>query len=214
MQTVFKKYNLWLIPILVIPPLVLYLGLKYDVFIPTGDIDKSTWFSLWGDFLTFYGTLILAGITVWQNKQSVDFSKCLLNIETCRQSCNIVLKVCDNTSKIIRLSNNESDYTYSSCDMTLTVINHGDAILKKLKFTFHNNQAFSSHVVLAKGEQKSVIVRIPENLDYEKKVDVVFTSCNDITTHGDFKLSSVGESHAKIKYYHFYGLQKTEGSGM
>jgi len=214
MKDFFKEYKWWLIIVFVVPLVVSYSWFTYSGFIPLGNIDKGSWLSFWGGFLAFYGTFFLGMVAIWQNKQADKQNKRLLDIEESRynnrHSCNVVLKNCTDDVKFIRLSNEKSNYKDTKRDVRLIIINHGDAMLKKIKIPFRDNQEFSSHIVLAKGESKNIITEIPRELNCQERIEVFFTSCNDIVTYGDFKISFIGDDQAEMKYYHFYGLQGKE----
>jgi hypothetical protein len=210
MKGFFEEYKWWLIIVLVVPIVVSYIWFTYNGFIPIGDIDKGNWLSFWGGFLAFYGTFFLGMVAIWQNKQSAEQNNRLLDIENSRHSCNVILKNSNSNSvsKCI-LSKEERDYKNAKRNMRLIIINHGDAMLKKIKIFFPDNQVFLSHIVLAKGEDINVIIEIPRDLNCEKKAKISFISCNDVVTHRDFNIF-IKEHQAQIKYYHFYGLQKEE----
>ena len=65
-----KKYIVLLILIFVIPLLVSYFVFAFNGFIPSGDVSKDTWLSFWGGYLTFYGTVFLGIIAIWQNNRA------------------------------------------------------------------------------------------------------------------------------------------------
>jgi hypothetical protein len=210
MKDFFKEYKWWLIIVFAVPLGISYIWFTYNGFIPRGDIDKGSWLSFWGGFLAFYGTFFLGMVAIWQNKQADEQNKRLLDIENSRNCCNVILKNSDSESGFIRLSNENGNYNNAKREMRFVVINHGDAMLKEVRLSFQDDQSFSSHIVLAKGENKNVIVEIPKDLDCQKRTRIYFISCNDIITYGDFNISFIGEDEAKMKYYHFYGLQGKE----
>jgi hypothetical protein len=216
MKTFFEEYKWWLIIVFVTPLVVSYAWFTCDGFIPIGDINKSYWLTFWGGFLAFYGTFFLGLVTIWQNKQFSEQNKQLLNIEVSRQSCNVVLRN-KNTNKDhdlsetpITLSNDDGNYVDDKYAMRLVIAHHGDAMLTKIKITFPDNKIFSSHTVLAKGETKYVEIKIPNGLDYKEKAKILFISCNNVVTYGDFKVTLIDMNRAKIGYYHFYGLQENK----
>jgi len=210
MKDFFKEYKWWLIIVFIAPLGVSYIWFMYDGFIPIGDIAIDSWLSFWGGFLAFYGTFFLGMVAIWQNKQADEQNRRLLDIENSRHSCNVILENSDSMSKHIRLSNETDVYNNVQCDISFNIINHGDAILNKVKLFFPDGQKFFSHLILAKGEKKNVIVKVPGGLDDKEKTEIFFISCNNVITYGDFNISFVGNDHAEMKHYHFYGLQKRE----
>jgi hypothetical protein len=208
MKNFFNEYKWRLIIVFAVPLGVSYIWFIYDGFIPIGNLDKSNWLSFWGSFLAFYGTFFLGIVAIWQNKQAGEQNKRLLDIEYIRHSCNVILE--DTISEATRLPNENGTDNSAICDMRFMITNHGDAILKQIQISFLESQVFSSHMILAKGEKKNVIVRIPRNFDCEKRAQIFFISCNGITTYGSFDVSFIGDKLAQIKHYHFYGLQKEE----
>ena len=207
MQDFFKEYKWWLVTGFVLPFAVLSVWFSCAGLNPICDADGGNWLSFWGGFFAFYGTFFLGLVAIWQNKQANEQSKRLLDIESSRHSCNVILESSDSDSKCIRLSN-ENDGYENTRDIRLCIVNHGDAILKKIQISFPNGQIFFSHIILAKGESKNVIIRIPKDLNVQKRTEISFVSCNDVITCGNFDILLVGNDSATMQHYHFYGLQK------
>jgi len=207
MKDFFKEYICWLIIVFITPFVIPYIWFTHGEFIPIDEIDKGSLFSFYGGFLAFYGTFFLGMVAIWQNKQANEQNKRMLNIENSRHSCNIVLENSDSTLKHIRLSNEKDVYDNQQRDMRFTIINHGDAILKNIKIIFPDGIIFFSHIILAKGDKKNVVIAIPKDLNCQEKTELFFTSCNNVITFGNVKILLIGENLAEIKHYHFYGLQ-------
>jgi hypothetical protein len=179
------------------------------------------WLTILGSVLTFSGTVFLGFISLWQNKKANDLNKRLVDIEDSRYSSDVILyrddiQIEGKALRQIPLSNeNDSDNssednsTYESASKLLffRIKNHGEAVLKKIEIKFPRGEVFSSHIVLAKDEVKSVKVEIPKNLGAGEKIDITFISSNNRITHGSFKITEK-DTEFGIKYYHFYGLVK------
>jgi len=222
-----KDYSfiLCLLVFVVVLPLGLFGAWLYCTGVSICDSDNGNWLSFWGGVLALSGTCFLGAVALLQNTR-------LLNFERIRHSCNVVLK----TNDVLRgvalatravpgvtgLTNEHNPpYGASGRYVTFTIINHSDALLKKIRILFPGNIEFSSHITLAKGEERNVMVAIPQNLNValdalepdeleqalnEMKMKIYFLSCNDMETHGSFKFKPSGV-HFTRKHYHFYGLK-------
>lgn len=163
-----------------------------------------------GDVLAYYGsvlasisTAILGAVAVLQNTR---LQKLEEDTAAKSSSCNVYVKNCEKQTDI-NLSNEEKhEYKKSDIKLRLSIKNYSEPFLKKICIQF-GDKTFTSHITLAKDEEKYISVFLPENFEFDLKnsCKIIFTSCYNVETNGDFLVVKYDEYEAEIKYYHFYG---------
>ncbi len=162
--------------------------------------------AFYGSFLSFIGTVVLGYVAIKQNDKLMHLEEKTFNREC---SSAIVMGMTKQLIDTVSLSNESKNSMIHTKEIEVNVSNYGQALLNKIRFDFANGESFESHLILAHGESKNIIIDIPEISKENDLVHVVFTSCYDIQTYGSFKVAS-GQNKKYIKYYHFYGLNKEE----
>lgn len=151
-------------------------------------------------------TIYLGVIANKQNKRLMELEE---NSRGISKSSVVLLERCYDTFEAISLSNEVQSYKTSK-HLYLEVTNYGDAMLKKISILF-GNEIFESHLVLAKGDKKSVSAEIPNNFDISQKITIKYVSCYDVVSYATFKLQQIGETNNYTrKYYHYEGLEKSK----
>lgn len=235
MEEFFKKHIKWLFITFVVPLLLSYFWFALNGVFPSGEIAKASWLSFWGSFLSFYGTFFLGLVAVWQNtnanaeikrtnamsvellrltEQANAINKRLADIEDYRHSCNVILYInskdsAGNTSSTVLLHNEPIDrFDISEERLYFCIMNHGEAVLKRIEVFYSESSVFASYISLAKGEFKNVSIPMPAGETITDRIKTNFISCNESITHGDFVID-YSRIQPHIKEYHFYGCLKT-----
>lgn len=169
------------------------------------------------DIFELVVTACAAGATGWlgyvanrQNRVLIKMQETESNIT--RSSCVSLEK--ESGRDYTELSNENGSYgnAWDRC-LYLNVHNCGKAMLKKIRL-FFGDKAFESHLAIADGEEKSVQIPLPSNVDDGDMVDVEYVSCYDVITHGRFILEKINDDAYECerayerKYYHYEGLKE------
>ena len=164
-----------------------------------------------GDALSFYSSLIasmatiaLGVIAVMQNTR---LQKLELDTAAKNNSCSIYVEKSKSYQLISLSHDGEDPYTASNIRIQLTITNSSEPFLKKISIQFADI-TFSSHITLAQNESKNVRIFLPEGFQANTLpvCKIIFTSCYDVNTYGDFQITIKDDPHeAEIRYYHFYG---------
>jgi len=202
--------------------LVLYLD-SPDVFLikkvdsETGEVSCSfnyeKAYDLFIQGIGAWGAVLVGVIALSQSESSHRLAEKLASREN---SCNVYISNYTSSNpmeKTFTLSNDNSPkYVESDEYIYLTFCNHGNAFLKSVDI-FFGNAVFGSYLTLANGMEKKYRIYLPKDFNNSHTVtcDIVFTSCNNEKTFGDFEIRAGSSKQKNIMYYHFYGTENHNG---
>lgn len=165
------------------------------------------------DGVGVWGAVVIGIIALHQSDTSQKFAQKLSAREN---SCNIMIS---NHIDINRMENlgkltNEVIPSYEESEkyVCLSFENCSNTFLKALEIQW-GTSVFKSHLTLSNGMKKNFKIYLPEDLDFSRDIvcNIIFTSCNDEKTFGDFKIRKGNEERKRITYYHFYGTENNNG---
>ena len=206
-----KPYKgfMWAILFVVIIPGVIWMaywvGDNYFILINTS-LSVGDALGFYGSILSFVSTTILGIIAVWQN---IRLQKLEEDTLAKNNSCNIYLENSSEYSGIYLSHDGAENYEPSKTSFLITIHNCSESFLKEMEINF-NGVIFHSNLTIKNNDSKDCRIFLPTSYDLDNCQnfvnEIVFTSCYDVKTYGDFKLKK-DENVLEIKQYHFYGTK-------
>lgn len=207
MTAIFVLVVYWKLPDVFWKVIVNGKGKTVEVF------DWEKVYEMFVDGVGAWGGVIVGIVALIESKKS---RKLAGKLAVRENSCNVMISNCkshNQTENLGKLSNDiASAYEESEEYIYLSFENCSDAFLKTVKILF-GDLIFKSHLTLAKGMKKIYKIYLPKDLDFSQDIvcNIIFTSCNDEKTFGDFRIKQESEFQKEIKYYHFYGTENNNG---
>lgn len=184
----------------------LIMSLAKGTFIVNGKLQWIVIIDYYIELLSAVGATFLGVVAISQTQtiQNMETQSTTRN-----NSCNVYIQ--NNYVKTNHKLSNEDEQSYTKSEdyIALKFTNHSDPFLKQVDIWF-DTAHFQSFLTLVKDEQKAYDITLPDKKYYEnKKCRIIFTSCYDVRTYGEFEISTNDNGKLKsIKYYHYYGTEQ------
>ena len=176
-----------------------------DMVVSSFDYEKA--FSIYVEWFAAFCTILLGIVAATQNNrlQALEEKSVARN-----DSCNIY--VSNNYAPVTSFLTNEIENSYEETKdcICLKFNNYSEPFLKEIEIFFDSVQ-FRSYLTLTKDNEKIYSIKLPKQEYYvNKKCNIIFTSCYNVKTYGEFKISTKNNigNLKNIIYYHFYGTEQ------
>lgn len=160
-----------------------------------------------------WGAVIVGIVALTESEKSRKLAEKLAAREN---SCNVMISNYTSLNQMENLGKLSNDiasaYEESEKYICLTFENCSNIFLKTVEICW-GTSVFKSYLTLVNNMKKSYRIYLPEDLDFSQDIvcNIIFTSCNDEKTFGDFKIRQGNEERKRITYYHFYGTENNNG---